>query len=648
MSNIFLNIPVPANGPGAAVDTSMMGATKTFVVGGGFKGSLTLEFAVDVAGTLWAPVPNGSFVGNPGRVTIDLATHWVRANTTSYSGAANVDVGAPDINNTAKFTQLTAAPVDISEFPAFKTVVATKGNVEISEDGVSWSQVFSFNKQGSESATIIGQFARLVGGGTAWMGASEQGSEAGATDAAPVLTIVYRPLNPGGSVDNVYVTWPEVYAAIESVRDRGRILLEIDSRYSQPVPAMIPPGVWNFAGVAITSPTTFADGAPESPSRLEFEDGCSIVMSGPEPGSDQEWLQLRGDFLQIIFNGHTIENGGTGITPLLGINVIFLGSVTFIGNTDPLAAPMLKSVGFLGSVVMNGSGNSIGLLVFPGSDPVSPAPVWDIAGGGVAAVIMAGNIYDNAITDSEGGGFIAMQLQDDSAMGGAIGVEFEEDGVAPTYTWPGINLPENGSFIDMKSHHRDRLLFRSSANVYGFGPPQINVTQSPYDAAYNECCVVNTDDYSGDGDRFLKIDATTMELQDDTFPFGQMSVGQSVTIAGSTTLANNGTFVVTFVSGSGFRIRYTNAAGVAEDFEGTWTFPGGDVVVNAPRAYPANGERVVVKNHAGPNDVFFTATGFDNVDGNPTGTVAPNETKTWADDGRFSWLLIGHAVLIAP
>lgn len=173
MSNVFVNLPVlTSNGNGASVDVSTMAATKTIIVGGSFLATVTIEYSTAPSGDFWAPVPNGSFVNGSGRVVVELAAQRMRAVTSGYkSGAPNADVGAP--YSPGSFLQLTGIAGSIATMPPFKTVLAGGScNVEISEDNVSFSQVFSFQGPGAQSGIIVGQFARVTNGVTCWMGAA--------------------------------------------------------------------------------------------------------------------------------------------------------------------------------------------------------------------------------------------------------------------------------------------------------------------------------------------------------------------------------------------------------------------------------------------------------------------------------------------
>lgn len=78
---------------------------------------------------------------------------------------------------------------------------------------------------------------------------------------------------------------------------------------------------------------------------------------------------------------------------------------------------------------------------------------------------------------------------------------------------------------------------------------------------------------SGIGDSFTKS-GNTMTLTDAGGQFVSAQVGRSITIYSATTAANNGVFTITAVP-SATTIQYTNAAGVAENFAGSWIIDDG-------------------------------------------------------------------------
>lgn len=222
MSNVFVNLPVPAaNGNGASVDVAAMGATKTIIVGGSFLATVTIEYSPAPAGNFWAPVPSGSFVNGPGRVVVELAAQRMRAVTSGYkSGAPNADVGAPYAPGS--FLQLTGVSGSIATMPPFKTVLVDGPcNVEISEDNVSFSQVFSFQGFGAQSGTVVGQFAKVTNGVTCWMGAAAPGIDA-------------EPSNGSLAIEAAAFLSPDIGTKVDIVSQSGQF---------------VAPGVYNGVGV---------------------------------------------------------------------------------------------------------------------------------------------------------------------------------------------------------------------------------------------------------------------------------------------------------------------------------------------------------------------------------------------------------------
>jgi hypothetical protein len=187
MANLFVNLPAPAaNGAGAPVDVSAMGKTKSIVCGGGFAATVNVEYSTDDVGAgPWAPLATFLQAGN---LTIDVAAHWMRAVTSEYkSGAPNVDVGSSDAGSLFALLPAAGTPVDVSALPLLKTVVAPAGFagiVEVSEDGISWAQIFSFQNGGAVTRSVVARFARVSGGADVWIGgANDAGGGGGAASA---------------------------------------------------------------------------------------------------------------------------------------------------------------------------------------------------------------------------------------------------------------------------------------------------------------------------------------------------------------------------------------------------------------------------------------------------------------------------------
>lgn len=99
------------------------------------------------------------------------------------------------------------------------------------------------------------------------------------------------------------------------------------------------------------------------------------------------------------------------------------------------------------------------------------------------------------------------------------------------------------------------------------------VGQNRLCVGYDEA-VTNAAPVNGAGDSFAFDGVNLVTLTDAGAAFNQLMIGTTITIAGSTTPANNGTFTILDVL-STTQVTYTNALGVAEAFAGTWTLKRG-------------------------------------------------------------------------
>ena len=86
----------PGDGTGVALDTSLFGQNKTFIVGGDFDATLTLEGAEDIAGP-WAPLVR---IDKPFNFfNTNIITRFVRVVVSNYrSGTMTASLGAADFN----------------------------------------------------------------------------------------------------------------------------------------------------------------------------------------------------------------------------------------------------------------------------------------------------------------------------------------------------------------------------------------------------------------------------------------------------------------------------------------------------------------------------------------------------------------------
>lgn len=200
MANAFLNIPSQAaNGVGASVDFSNMGAQKSIVCSGAWpetmKPTITIEMNND-PGQLgsWAPVC--SFFGN-GEQVVQVAAMWLRARVSNFKQgtAPQIDVGGQV--QTVLFAQLVAPPgngvgaaVDISLLGPFKTITVGdefRGTtiIEMSTDGTTdWGQPFAFTTPGQKSGVFTGGWARIRRTGVPEVNPGLPVINIGATDTA--------------------------------------------------------------------------------------------------------------------------------------------------------------------------------------------------------------------------------------------------------------------------------------------------------------------------------------------------------------------------------------------------------------------------------------------------------------------------------
>lgn len=174
MSSIQVSLPVPAgDGVGAGVDCSLLGAKKTVTVGGSFTAVVTIEVSQD-AGATWAPV--ASFT-QADEQALDFAAQQMRVRINNFtSGTPDVDVGAEA--STGNFSAVnvpagagSGTALDVSQFGLWNTITCstdpgTTLNIEISQDGSTWTPVVSFTKAGAKTVKFSAQWMRVTAVGT--------------------------------------------------------------------------------------------------------------------------------------------------------------------------------------------------------------------------------------------------------------------------------------------------------------------------------------------------------------------------------------------------------------------------------------------------------------------------------------------------
>lgn len=244
MANIFSNLPLPVGvGPGANVDTSAMGKTRTITAAGVWTGMLTIEGSND-GGATFLPVKSFAI---PGQITLDVAVQFmrVRVEVGGDPGTANVDIAANDggmvrINLPVTAGDGTGAAVDVSALGTFNSIAVTGDftgqlDIQISLDNVSWESVGVLIQPDILTRAFTAQFMRVVRSQTSVIlppGAGQVDVGA-ANDAATPASLgnkqVFRWTAGGGEGSDFNVALPtarpnDVYAITFSQVDMNALL----------------------------------------------------------------------------------------------------------------------------------------------------------------------------------------------------------------------------------------------------------------------------------------------------------------------------------------------------------------------------------------------------------------------------------------
>src|SRR5512135_3328988 len=146
-------------------------------------------------------------------------------------------------------------------------------------------------------------------------GATGATGPAGSASAAAIgLAVVFRPGDPLGSRQNVFVTWAETYAALQAVAGLGIVYLEFDDQFVSP--CVIPAGTWDMTDVTWICSTS--DIGEES-TFVNLADGASIVVNSARPS------------MRMIGYGLTVTSSRVGpVAPFFGIDLVLDGADTRI------------------------------------------------------------------------------------------------------------------------------------------------------------------------------------------------------------------------------------------------------------------------------------------------------------------------------
>jgi hypothetical protein len=616
MANIFLDLDLG----GAPSDASALGKTKTVNATGSFSGQLVLEAN---CGGEWGEVLRFNKAGNQ---TIDAALKELRVNASGINGTVTqVTVSAADTG--AKFVELPAdgTPVDVSALGTFKTVIVIGSingqlKVQISDDGVAWTDWQAFPNSTVESAEVVTQFMHVDYSGAGvpdvCVGAINESSDA----AAPITAYVFRPeaTGPDAAGQNVYTDWEELYAALQSTKGQGPRELWFDARFSTVTvvtgPAcVIPEGTWDMKDVAWRSEGK--DGLNALETTITFEDFAFCPN-----------LEIIEIFGNILHDGELHSPLSSAFRAGLS------GSCEFL-NTSPTAKPIV--------LLPSGSANGVafflndgcqlgGTTQQPGGGPlyytpaVNQAPMIDFADNFVFVIGLGVNMVDNVFA---GTNFALMACTNAGFSGGH------------SFQFPALNAFDviplcNGGVYPRFLGSRTADFDVWQNRVYHVDTSAGPITATLFDSFGINGAMVTIIDATGDcGENNLEVVAATSDIQEPYLnrPF------QS-----KTWIANRGTWKLKSESHDDF---VTDVISAATDAINNATnlvdSSGGAFNLTLPLAATAKKGsiiRIASDGSGGANAVTAMASGGDTIVG--AATVSDLEFKSYQSDGGTKWIRI--------
>lgn len=428
MPNVYANLPLPPlNGPGASVNTSTMGRTRTIVVAGSFPGALlTIEASVDGAVT-FAPIV--SFQDGDEKKVVEVAGEFMRVTVTgrktSVPFSANLDVASNDDGVMTLSIPLPAGngvgpAVNASALGTFNTFIAggsfdgARILVEVSEDGVDYAPCALFaGRGGAVSKAVTAAFYRASvsgrrGGvpftGTLAVGAVNDPNSGAVVGPGDSTCLVYQPGGPSTG-PATFNDWNDLMAQLASFRananGNGCYTIKFDNAFVAPAAAVIPAGgPYDMTGVTWQGKAQFTQLDP-TVNFVQIADGATFANL-------RAIVRLRLENL----NAAVAADSTLGSVPddLLRVD---LGSSIYSSGGQPI---WREAAGVPGRV--------IGFLVqFSNVGVDTPGAVIDITTPGVTLAVDAGYLAvatGTAFTGVVGAGLFLLQFASSTQIASAF------------------------------------------------------------------------------------------------------------------------------------------------------------------------------------------------------------------------------------
>jgi hypothetical protein len=596
MANLFIDLDLG----GAASSVSALGKTKTFNATGSFSGALIVEAN---CGGEWRQVLT---FNAPGNKTLDAAFQELRLDTSGVVGSVSVvSVSADDTG--AKFVELpvNGAAVDVSALGTYNTVVIGGDplngllKILVSDDGADFTDWKAYQSATVDSDEVVTQFMKAEYDGTGTPEVCIGAINETDSNATPVSNYVYRPgaTDEWAAGENVYTDWNALFAALQSTKYQGTRTLEFDGRFSGEVGfqnghiCRIPEGTWEMEGVDWT---TVNRETWQSPNFLDAE----TIVVWADNAFTPRVSRMVGNYL----------HDGEVHSPLSSAPVIGDTKwVTRLINTNVNALPMIRIPDNTGFIIIILDGACQAVTDF--SDTAMPAPIMDFGNTFTVVGCRSADIRDNF---------------------------FAGTGFAGLLQWPGLNGSHSWDFPFLTGFFTQTILHGGK-----FMNSDIAVDVGDFTARGNQHRRIDSNDIAGAPDAAFTTAAGETTLTDSTANFNPSLVGRTVTIAGATTPANNGTWPIIAVTPT--TVVYANAAGVAEA-QGAATYViGGPIVATLPSIWGVVGEVITltdVGGAAGLNPISVVSPSWS-VD--KPYLTRPFQSKTWRSQPGGTWLLVADS-----